>query len=1242
MNFLPLKQYYRSLAVALVVPLLVAFLLCLHLYTIKVERSVVKRAADFDNIAAQLQHQMGAAAGLLDTMFNLYEQPLLHNFNRAWLDDINQFENYYYRKIPGGVGEIVGQGRFVGSSKVITNWQKAIALDPSFRTTLSLVQSLSAVAYVNQGGFAYVKRRDEGQSELLTSILDGSFAPPTQSLGLSSSQIVSVGNQQYFSIGRKAHNNSQHYIVLIYDLAAISGWLQKVAPSEGEYIFINQQQQVIASSTSELTQKEALVNYWPSAEFLSHSSGVLDKQKNIYIYRPDRQLPINVAFYQSHENLVTQSRYEVALEFIFLVTFLGMLFGAVYWLSKRIVIRPMKHFMSYLEQNDNHFNNDLNYRIPLGWQPWFARVKRVFYNNQQLVQSLQKANTELDLKVQVKSRELARSYEAKERHLALLNTMLNSVPDLIYFKNIDGSFLGCNKAYEQYIGVEQSQLVGHQLCDISNDSHEITELEQHVLTTHQKSAQRLCSNNKVYQLTVAPFYNEQVQLLGTMGIGRDITEQQDALAALKTSELKFRSAVEYAANGVILLSLEHTVIQLNKAARKLFSLPKEPASNAFNTVLNEEQYQQLNTVLEKLLSEKQKVYHLTLASTAQQRWLQLSVSLVWDNKQEPYYYVIHIQDISDITKAKLDAERATLAKSRFIANLSHEIRTPLNAVTGLIDIITQQGLSSEQIRNAKQAKQAAKSLLTMLNRVLDFARVEGHQAGQNLGEFELVELIDSCESLISPLCQEKQLAFNIEVDPYISGNLIGEGTRLLQILSNLLSNAVKFTERGSITLKVEKHNNSQTQQLLCFRIIDSGVGIKQSDKSRLFDAFTQGDESLTRQHQGVGLGLAIVKHEVQRMGGEIELISEPGTGSEFYFSVSFEVAKDIPNKLSNFMVVSDDTRLLVALPQFSRISLNHVRKLNKTPNIIISNTDLINWEQQSLKFEGQFHVHQVVWVVDFDNQQTPLKLAGVTVHSVNKVALAQRLLYQSEILPAKPVELLPANHSVSGLLVLAVDDNQLNLDIISSILCQAGITVVTADNALSAIELVDDLQPDLILMDIQMPVLDGCQATERLRKRYSKQQLPIFALTAHCEIEDEARSMAVGMNKHLTKPVVAATLLNEIGQLNLTSEVFFDHLFALSQFADNDELLTKMLQKFANLCDSHINQLTAELSKGELERLVHNIKGVSGNLGFIRLSRTAQRVEVKIVTANTEQARLFISELIFQLKQVRSYIQHKV
>ncbi|MGO2010815.1 MAG: Hpt domain-containing response regulator [Pseudoalteromonas sp.] len=262
-------------------------------------------------------------------------------------------------------------------------------------------------------------------------------------------------------------------------------------------------------------------------------------------------------------------------------------------------------------------------------------------------------------------------------------------------------------------------------------------------------------------------------------------------------------------------------------------------------------------------------------------------------------------------------------------------------------------------------------------------------------------------------------------------------------------------------------------------------------------------------------------------------------------------------------------------------------------------------------------------------------IAEVKIRSINKIALAQRLLYSHAPLQSTPV----TTPDVTGMLILVVDDNQLNQDAISRILCQQNINVVTVDNAITAIELVDSLRPDLILIDLQMSELDDCQAIKRIRKHYDKQQLPIFALAAHSEVEDKARTAAVGLNKYLTKPVAAATLVREIGQLNLTASVFFDRPFALAQFADNEDLMVKMLQKFALLCDSQLNLLETHLEQSELQLLVHNIKGVSGSLGFMRLSQVAQKIETNIRTASNAHAQVLITELRTHLKQVLSYLQ---
>ncbi|ASM48841.1 hypothetical protein PESP_a0608 [Pseudoalteromonas espejiana DSM 9414] len=1231
----------------------VAFLLCLHLYNIKVDRAVEKRQADFEQVSAQVTHIMSSVNDFFDNAFILYQQPAFEHFNQNLLEGISQYDNYYYRHFSERGGEIVGKGQFTFSNRALIQWQQASALSPTFNTALSLMQSLSAVAYVDEAGFAYVVRRNKSQSAMLTEILNGNFKPSFTPGQLTSSPIVKIRDSAYFAIGRKRQPNSSDYIILIYDVETMSSWLKKVAPSVGEYVFMNQSHQVIASSVNQLNEATALKDYWPQLSHDDQSLNTKHKTEAQFFMQAMGNLPIHAAFYEPQIKVITPIRYEVLLEFVFLTLFLSLMFAVFFWLSQRIFISPMTHLMQYFEQNDNPKATLSNYHIPINWQPWFSKVKHVFDKNKQLVESLQVANKELDEQLQLQSQKLKRSYEAKERHLALLNTMLNSVPDLIYFKNIDGSFLGCNKAFEAYVGKEQATLVGKRIEDLDSDDLQLSLLEKQVLQTKSSIQQRIDSADKSYQLTIAPFYNEHQHLLGTMGIGRDITQQQQTLSALKASESKFRSAIEFAANSVVLLSLEHTILQVNKAARKLFSQQDILTGEPLKMLFDEAQWQEIKSTLSKLLDDKKRVYHLTLSQGKLASWLQLSVSLVWDENRDPSYYVIHIQDISALTKAKHDAERATIAKSRFIANLSHEIRTPLNAVLGLLDMIVEQGLTNKQLSQTKQAKNAAQSLLLMLNRMLDFARVESAQAQLKLVPFCLVELIDICESLTAPLCQNKGLTFNIEIDPLITPALIGDSIRLQQILGNLLTNAVKFTDKGSITLKMQlEENDTLEQQRICFHVIDSGVGIAKADQRRLFDAFTQGDESSTRIHQGVGLGLAIVKHGVALMGGEIAINSDKGKGCEFYFTLSLAVdntknTEFLPNTLA---IVSDETQQLNevvnAYSQLQAINLEDALrypiKLADAQQLIVDETTLS--ELLSIESINETLTSNSYPVVVINHEHT-LALPNTTkinAQHVKATALTQRLFNLNAnkgrelIKPHEKIEEIKKD--VSGLLIMAVDDNPLNLEIIGSVLKQAHVNVITVTNAPDAIELLQTLKPDLILMDVQMPHIDGCQATQLIRQQFDARQLPIFALTAHCEPADVERSLNSGMNKHLTKPVVASVLLDAIRDVDFAKPKFYDQTFALTQFNFDENLLATMVGKFARLCETQLEQIEENTQKDEVVRLVHSIKGVAGNLGFIRLSLCAKQCETHLKTTN-EPIQQTLKELVVQLKQVIIFIE---
>jgi len=336
-----------------------------------------------------------------------------------------------------------------------------------------------------------------------------------------------------------------------------------------------------------------------------------------------------------------------------------------------------------------------------------------------------------------------------------------------------------------------------------------------------------------------------------------------------------------------------------------------------------------------------------------------------------------------------------------------------------------------------------------------------------------------------------------------------------------------------------------------------------------------------------------------------------------------------------------------AYSELANISLDEVLKypikLSNTQQIIVDANDL----PELLKVEvinDSLSAKEVSVIIV--NHQHTLNLPTsehLAAKHVKASALGQRLFSLSSLIePKTDINTVLQNvpelkADISGLLVLAIDDNQLNLEIISSVLRQANINVVTALSASIGMELLQVLKPDLILMDVQMPHIDGCQATTLIRQQFDAKQLPIFALTAHCEPADIERSLKCGMNKHLTKPVVAKVLIDAIADLNLVKPSFFERSFALSQFSLDETLLNTMIGKFANLCETQLAQIAETTSKDDLVRLVHSIKGVAGNLGFRRLSHCALICERNLKTTN-EPVETTLKELIMQLEQVIVFI----
>ena len=619
------------------------------------------------------------------------------------------------------------------------------------------------------------------------------------------------------------------------------------------------------------------------------------------------------------------------------------------------------------------------------------------------------------------------------------------------------------------------------------------------------------------------------------------------------------------------------------------------------------------------------------------------------------------------------AEVANRAKSAFLANMSHEIRTPLNAIIGFSQLALKTSLSPKQHDYVKKAHNSGKLLLGLINDILDFSKIEANRLELERTEFLLEGVLTQVISSIQHEALEKRIEFLLshaaDVPPY----LIGDPVRLGQVLLNLLGNAIKFTESGEVELSIDLVGQSQVDLQVCFTVRDTGIGMRLDQIQTLFQAFTQADSTTTRRYGGTGLGLSISKRLVEMMGGSIRVESAAGKGSSFSFTASFGQ----PKKLAGPWIIPEIIRslriLIVDASQESRTALKKsLRFLPVEVEIVDSGAEAV----EAIRAHDAVSPYQLVLMAwrmpDLDGIETIriIKKDGTLQNSPRIVMLtafgrerehAEALAAGADDFLHKPMTqsdmydlimrlFAPGQHAVASgvkpevgkgynfgaLQLLLVEDNELNRQIACELLEMVGATVATAGNGREAVEMVlhGNKRFDVVLMDIQMPVMDGIQATRLIRADRRFSELPIIALTAHAFAEDKISTHNAGMNDHVTKPIEARELMESICRqlpqlsgLRELAEKFGDEMpdnatfidipgidtaCALRRVGGKVKLYLDVLKKFRDGQGSAAEQITAALKSGDrlgAERIAHSLRGLAGAIGAAELQEAALEVE---------------------------------
>ncbi|MYM22044.1 response regulator [Duganella sp. FT135W] len=647
--------------------------------------------------------------------------------------------------------------------------------------------------------------------------------------------------------------------------------------------------------------------------------------------------------------------------------------------------------------------------------------------------------------------------------------------------------------------------------------------------------------------------------------------------------------------------------------------------------------------------------------------------------KEPYVSAFQkARSMRMIEQARANAEAATRAKSDFLANISHEIRTPMNAILGFAGLGTHLDLPSQPMDYFRKISRAGQSLLQIINDVLDFSKIESGKLELEALPFELPDTLNQIADLFSWRAAERGLELVLWAAPDVPSNLLGDPLRLGQILVNLVGNALKFTARGHIEVRVELDAATPNviaggPLVLRFTVEDSGLGISPEQQARLFQAFAQADASTTRLYGGTGLGLAISQQLVRKMGGEIKVDSEPGVGSSFSFTVHLQAAQDQTPLLPPVPPAAQGKRVLVV---DDSENTRHVLKLQlaclglsartvasgsaavaamqlESYDVLLIDADMPDLDGietlQRIAQDGELaSVPAVLMVTAYareHNKETIEQTRNMPFldKPANPQLLRNAVLSALGLEASQQVSTLNAPPSVAvqrirGAYVLVVDDNAINQQVASEILQRAGVRADVASSGEDAARMTAEGNYDAVLMDIQMPDMDGYQATAMIRADERHASLPIIAMTAHAVAGYRERCLEMDMNDYVTKPIDPDTLYAVLAtwvtpdlsraaaepdpmpvlrrsETPSAPRPGIDVHAALERLGGHDALLSQLLSLFAHDFESSLQQIQDAIHSGEMLRaadLVHRIRGAAGNLSANELFKTSTALEDRL------------------------------
>lgn len=659
----------------------------------------------------------------------------------------------------------------------------------------------------------------------------------------------------------------------------------------------------------------------------------------------------------------------------------------------------------------------------------------------------------------------------------------------------------------------------------------------------------------------------------------------------------------------------------------------------------------------------------------------------------------HTRLEEELTRAKQAAESAVMAKGEFLATMSHEIRTPLNGIVPMLDLLLHSRMAPDQQELVKTASASAQQLLRIVDDILDYSKLEADRLDLETTTFNLREVAESVITLMERPAEAKGLRLQLHIDQGVRLPVRGDPVRLRQVLSNLISNAVKFTERGGVSLAIRRLGESAAQHQLRFEVKDTGIGIDARAQDRLFQAFSQADASTTRLYGGTGLGLAICRRIVTLMGGRIGVDSEPGRGSTFWFEVPLlKVQGDMPSQPTELhggrvLLITTDQRLrmrlTLLLPNWGlrvttventhdaleRLRQAHAQGDPWSYSVVLADLSSLRNTAlalaRNLERKNQYGEARLVYLRGEDATSQDLPQGAQVIPRNAPDADLRSVLAASGVSWAShaPESVAPPRREAPDptrkARILLVEDNPVNLMVAQRLLQVLGAECDTAGNGEVALQKIEAAQYDLVLMDCQMPVLDGYGATRRWREieqaRRATHRLPIVAMTANAMAGDRQKCLDAGMDDYLPKPVTKGELERCIERWRGASLAVPETLPPLEETAVrsppvlDDSVLDELREVLGDEVDKIVQvyledapRLIAQLERAAvgndpiaLRVAAHTLKSSSANVGARTLSDAARDLEHGARDGTLGQPEALVARIVTEFAQVRRALQDK-